>query len=450
MIAVGAHVPGEDPVAEALSRDVDLVQIFLGPPQSWKKPPPRLDAGELQDSPVDIYVHAPYRLNLASPNNRIRIPSRKTLANIAEAAEQIGAAGLVVHGGHVTGGEPVEDGFPRWRKALESFETEVPILIENTASGDNAQARRIDDLARLWEVIGDLGPGFCLDTCHVWAGGEPLEGVVERVLEATGRIDLVHLNDSRDGFDSRRDRHANLGQGHIPGELLTEIVRQAGAPTIIETPGALPSTTPIWTGSGTGWPPLRPWPSCVRPNRVGSLAVSIHGRDLVPAFRLDPVHNRAVAGRVNQYPAHLVGRLALDPHLPADFPHQVVEVVRRGFTRAGGAEQGHHRQNRHHQGLEAPPPSRPDPADPPSHRTCGDTIFLGGRLPWAPARLQSAGPTCRLWWGWQAGGVFAALAAVSSPVRHVAPPRWSAARLPSAPIRPCVFISLLHIRRIID
>lgn len=239
MIDVGAHVPGADPVAEAVSRGVDLVQVFLGPPQSWKKPPPRLDARELKDSPVRIYVHAPYRLNVASPNNRIRIPSRKTLANIVDAAEQIGAAGLVVHGGHVTGGEAVEAGFPRWRKALESFETDLPILIENTASGDNAQARRIDDLARLWEVIGDLGPGFCLDTCHVWAGGEPLEGVVDRVLDATGRIDLVHLNDSRDGFDSRRDRHANLGKGHIPGDLLVEIVRQAGAPAIIETPGGV-------------------------------------------------------------------------------------------------------------------------------------------------------------------------------------------------------------------
>ena len=239
MIKLGAHIRGDDPVAEAVSRDVDLVQMFLGPPQSWRKPPPRPDAQELKDSPVDIYVHAPYRLNVVSPNNRIRIPSRKTLANIIAAAEQIGAAGLVVHGGHVTGDGAVEDGFPRWRKALQSFETDLPILIENTASGDKAQARRLDDLARLWEVIADLEPGFCLDTCHVWAGGEPMEGVVERVLEATGRIDLVHLNDSRDGFDSRRDRHANLGQGHIPEDLMVEIVREADAPTIIETPGGV-------------------------------------------------------------------------------------------------------------------------------------------------------------------------------------------------------------------
>jgi deoxyribonuclease-4 len=113
----------------------------------------------------------------------------------------------------------------------------MPILIENTAGGEAAMARRIDDLACLWEEIGDLGAGFCLDTCHFWAAGEQFEGLVDRVLAATGRIDLIHCNDSRDPFDSRRDRHANLGDGKIPRELLLEVVRQAGATVIVETPG---------------------------------------------------------------------------------------------------------------------------------------------------------------------------------------------------------------------
>lgn len=237
MIKLGAHVPASDPLGEASARGAQIVQFFLGNPQSWRKPAPRQDAEQLKASAVDIYVHAPYLVNVVNPNNRVRIPSRKILAHTVEGAEQIGAAGIIVHGGHVTNDERVEDGFPRWRKALESVETEIPILIENTASGKNAQARRLDYLARLWDVIGDLGPGFCLDTCHAWAGGEEMEGLVERVLEATGRIDLVHLNDSRDGFNSRRDRHANLGQGYVPGDLLVEVVRAAGAPTLIETPG---------------------------------------------------------------------------------------------------------------------------------------------------------------------------------------------------------------------
>jgi deoxyribonuclease-4 len=237
VIPLGAHIRGEDPIGEATARGAELVQFFLGDPQSWKKAPPRDDAAELRAASIPIYVHAPYLVNLVSPNNRIRIPSRKILEHTIEGASDIGAAGIIVHGGHVSDEEAVEDGYPRWRKALETLETDIPILIENTAGGNHAQARRLDALGGLWDVIGDLNPGFCLDTCHAWAGGEPLEGLVDRVLAITGRIDLVHLNDSRDGFDSRRDRHANLGIGEIPPDELADVVRQAKAPTLIETPG---------------------------------------------------------------------------------------------------------------------------------------------------------------------------------------------------------------------
>ncbi len=237
MTAIGAHVATARPLAEAAQRDADLVQVFLSNPQSWKKPIPRDDAAELRASPMPIYVHAPYLINVVSDNNRVRIPSRKILQETCDAAAEIGAAGVVVHGGHVTGEGDVEEAFGRWRKALESLDTDVPVLIENTASGDRAVARRIETLTRLWQEIGDLGPGFVLDTCHAWAGGEPLEGLVERILEATGRIDLIHCNDSRDPFDSRRDRHANLGAGQIPPDLIVRVVREAGAPVVVETPG---------------------------------------------------------------------------------------------------------------------------------------------------------------------------------------------------------------------
>ncbi len=236
-ILIGAHSGGVKPIAEAAERNGDLVQFFLGDPQGWKKPPPRDDAAELRDSGLPIYIHAPYLINVASANNRIRIPSRKNLQTAADAAAEIGAAGLVVHGGYVTDEEDVAEGFPRWRKALDTIESSVPILIENTAGGGNAMARDVDTIARLWEHIGDTGVGFVLDTCHAWAGGQDLESVVDRVMAATGRIDLVHCNDSRDPFDSRRDRHANLGHGEIPVELLIEVVRSAGAPVVVETPG---------------------------------------------------------------------------------------------------------------------------------------------------------------------------------------------------------------------
>lgn len=237
-ILIGAHTGGQKPLAEAAERDADLVQFFLGDPQGWKKPPPREDAADLAGSEIPIYIHAPYLINVASANNRIRIPSRKNLQTAADAAAEIGAAGLVVHGGHVTDDEDVAEGFPRWRKALDLLETDVTVLIENTAGGGNAMAREVETIARLWEHIGDTGVGFVLDTCHAWAGGEDLETIVERVRAATGRIDLVHCNDSRDPFNSRRDRHANLGQGEIPGELLRGVVAAAQAPAVVETPGA--------------------------------------------------------------------------------------------------------------------------------------------------------------------------------------------------------------------
>lgn len=236
---IGAHVNNAKPLEEAALRNAEVVQIFASNPQSWKKPLPRADAEQLKTASIPIYVHAPYLVNVISPNNRVRIPSRKILAQTLEAAEAFGATAVVVHGGHVTDEGSIEDGPERWRKALEPLETSLPVLIENTAGGEAAMARRIEDIARLWERIGDLGPGFCLDTCHFWAAGEELDGLVERLQAATGRIDLVHCNDSRDPFDSRRDRHANLGQGEIPPDLLLQVVRDAGAPVVVETPGGV-------------------------------------------------------------------------------------------------------------------------------------------------------------------------------------------------------------------
>lgn len=234
---VGAHVPSEHPLDEAASRDADLVQIFLSNPQSWKKPAPRPDAAVLKASPIPVYVHSPYLINVCADNNRVRIPSRKILQDTCDAATEIGAAAVVVHGGHVTGDGPQEEGITRWRKALEVLDTDMKVLIENTAGGDKAVARRVEWIDRLFDEIAEFGVGFVLDTCHSWAGGEPFDQLVERVIEATGGIDLVHANDSKDPFDSRRDRHENLGQGKIPVDQLASAITTSGAPIVVETPG---------------------------------------------------------------------------------------------------------------------------------------------------------------------------------------------------------------------
>ncbi|HEY8372043.1 MAG TPA: deoxyribonuclease IV [Pseudonocardiaceae bacterium] len=237
---IGAHVGVDDPLGAAERRGAEVVQFFLSDPQSWSAPQPHPQAEQLRAADVEIFVHSPYVVNVASLNNRIRIPSRKAVAQHAAAAAQIGASGLVVHGGHVTkGGDPAE-GVANWRKLFERQADAggfpVPILIENTAGGENAMARRFDMLARLWDAIGEFGVGFCLDTCHAHAAGEDLPGIVDRIKSITGRIDLVHLNNSRDEFGSSRDRHANIGTGTIDPDLLVEVCAAADAPVVVETP----------------------------------------------------------------------------------------------------------------------------------------------------------------------------------------------------------------------
>jgi deoxyribonuclease IV len=247
MIRIGAHLHDGDPLAEATAIDADAVQFFLGDPQDWKAPTfpggrePEQVRAEFAAAGVAAYVHAPYVINVASPNNRIRIPSRKILEQQLNAAASIGAAGLIVHGGHVTAGTEPTQGYDSWRKAVERIERPLPMLIENTAGGDGAMARSMDNLARLWDAIGDAEGGevgFCLDTCHAFAAGEDLSDIVDRVKAITGRIDLVHCNNSRDEFGSGRDRHAGLQTGTIDPAVIVAVVRAAGAPVICETPGA--------------------------------------------------------------------------------------------------------------------------------------------------------------------------------------------------------------------
>jgi deoxyribonuclease IV len=246
-LSIGAHVPQADPVAEATARVADLVQFFLGDPQGYRGPDIAYAGGAdalraaAEDAGVDLYVHAPYIVNVATTNNRIRIPSRKLLQQHMDAAASIGAKGLIVHGGHVNRDDDPAKGFDNWRKAVQATDLKVPLLIENTAGGDNAMTRYLERIAGVWDAISSAEGfdmvGFCLDTCHAHAGGNDLSTVVEDVVKITGRIDLVHCNDSRDDFDSGADRHANFGRGRIAPDDLASIVRDAGAPVVCETPG---------------------------------------------------------------------------------------------------------------------------------------------------------------------------------------------------------------------
>ncbi len=243
---VGAHAD-HHPLEHAASGGFAIMQTFIGDPQAWKGHAvdhPGGAAGLKADAEaagVGLYIHAPYVINVATTNNRIRIPSRQILARQVKLAAEVGARGLIVHGGHVGADDDPGAGFDNWRKAIDGIELEVPILIENTAGGANAMARHLERIERLWAAIsaaqGFENVGFCLDTCHAHASGVDPSGLVDKVRAITGRIDLVHLNDSRDAAGSGADRHEVLGLGQVDPEFLVEVVREANTATILETPG---------------------------------------------------------------------------------------------------------------------------------------------------------------------------------------------------------------------
>ncbi|HEY6812053.1 MAG TPA: deoxyribonuclease IV, partial [Propionibacteriaceae bacterium] len=99
-LQVGGHGDQVDPIAEAAARGATLAQFFLGDPQAWKGPEIRYDGGAAAlkaaagDARITLYVHAPYVLNVATTNNRIRIPSRKFLQQYLDTAAEVGAAGV--------------------------------------------------------------------------------------------------------------------------------------------------------------------------------------------------------------------------------------------------------------------------------------------------------------------------------------------------------------------
>jgi deoxyribonuclease-4 len=173
---------------------------------------------------------------VCSPKASRRYGGRKILQDTCKAAEAIGAAAVIVHGGHAE--DDINEGFGRWARTLEQLKATVPVYLENTAGGDNAVARRFDDLARLWDAVQGADTkvtiGFCFDTCHAHAAGEELSDAVERVLKIVGTIDLLHANDSTGEAGSGRDRHASPGKGKIGAELMRHMIATAAATTVIE------------------------------------------------------------------------------------------------------------------------------------------------------------------------------------------------------------------------
>lgn len=244
---LGAHLPTRDPLATADRLGLDVLQLHLSSPRTWQHPIRRDDAGELRRSERVVSVHAPYLCNPASADPQVRERTAALLQATLDAAATVGAGGVVVHAGSAGVQGSIDDAVMRWCELLPRLHGTVPLWIENTASGSASVGRHLDSVARLFTALRHLPSaqiriGACLDTAHAYvadaaAADKPGEWV-RRFVEATGGVDLVHVNDSAAPAGSGRDRHANLGAGVMGLACLAEMIAAAHAPAaVIETPG---------------------------------------------------------------------------------------------------------------------------------------------------------------------------------------------------------------------
>ena len=273
---IGSHVPvGKGLRAGALATADELgcetLQIFVGNPRGWA-----LSAGnpaqdrtfrtEIEARGYRAFIHAPYLVNLGSPTPATYERSAAVVAHNLMRAAEIGAEGVVVHTGsfvstdgdaeaqHVAALKQVREAL---MPVLDALGEDGPwLLLEPTAGQGRSLCAGVDDLTAYLGAL-DLHPkaGVCLDTCHVYAAGAPLDepggvaATLERIVEIGGpaRLRLIHANDSMDVRGAFKDRHENIGQGHIGADAFRELFAHpatAGVPFILETPGSTDPGSP--------------------------------------------------------------------------------------------------------------------------------------------------------------------------------------------------------------
>ena len=257
---LGRHLgtgPGMDQaIAEARGIGCTAAQIFPGNPKAWRHvamPPERAAAalaGWRGAGVAPLVIHAPYIINMASPEDVLYENSRQAARNALSRGVELGAPFTVIHlGSHKGTGEAA--GASRliaaalW--ALEGLPDWAYLLLENNVGAGNSMAGSLEALGALVRDATHPQVGVCIDTAHLWGAGHDIstaEGV-ERAIEAIdravglGHVRVLHVNDSPVGLGSRRDQHAHLGQGNIGYAGLAAWLAHpalAGLPVIMETP----------------------------------------------------------------------------------------------------------------------------------------------------------------------------------------------------------------------
>lgn len=260
---VGAHVSAAGGHYKAIERAAEIgancVQVFSGSPRVWARTPLNLvDADKLfskqeENNVTPIFTHALYLVNLASETAELRQKSVRVLKHDLEFDSLLKGAGVVVHlGSHQgRGWEAVREQVAKGiSEILKDTPANSTFLIENSASHNGKIGNRLEEIRWLLDEVKSDRLGWCVDTCHLHAAGYALgttagenkptaiEAITELKLWST--LKCIHVNDSKDLFDSGRDRHENIGDGQIPLADLKHFLNHARVkdiPLITEVPG---------------------------------------------------------------------------------------------------------------------------------------------------------------------------------------------------------------------
>ncbi|MFJ3100742.1 deoxyribonuclease IV [Streptomyces sp. NPDC086835] len=262
---VGGHVPVAGGLATtglvyARELEAETVQVFVANPRGWATPKgnPAQDEkfrAECAAEGISAWVHAPYLINFGSHTEATVEQSVLSLRHSLRRAREIGAQGVVVHTGSATGGRAREVALAQVRERMLPLLDELThdddpfLLLESTAGQGSSLCSRTWDFGPYFEAL-DAHPklGVCLDTCHIFAAGHDLAApdgmarTLDLLVETVGqgRLKLIHANDSKDIAGAHKDRHENIGSGHIgeePFRALMSHPATEGVPLVIETPG---------------------------------------------------------------------------------------------------------------------------------------------------------------------------------------------------------------------
>ncbi|MEX2406352.1 MAG: deoxyribonuclease IV [Actinomycetota bacterium] len=231
---IGAHLrtPGGLRTAVDTAREVgaEAAQLFISNPRAWSGP--RLETAEKfgaewrEGGIGPLFVHAPYLVNIASPNPEFFQKSLALCVQSVQACGVLGAGGFVVHAGAGGPGEPAA-AIQRAAAILQAILDETPeethLLVELMAGTSGAVASTVEEAARLFDAVGGDRLGLVFDTCHLFVTGYGLDepSGVDALFEELGsaglddRLRLVHLNDAKNERGSHRDRHEVVGEGTI-------------------------------------------------------------------------------------------------------------------------------------------------------------------------------------------------------------------------------------------